>query len=184
MIMTVSELRQFITTDVEDSVLEAKLQALELLIRAYTNNNFQARAFRAIAVAKSAGHQLMTTQKNPFKAGDTLQITESELNAGLVNVSKLSDDGEITVKEELYDESGVVITKVVYPVDVKMGVANLLKWELDNRDKVGVASETISRHSVTYFNMDGDNSLMGYPKSLLGFLRPYKKARFGQGVRV
>ena len=183
MIMTVSELRQFIATDVEDSVLEAKLQALELLIRAYTNNNFQARAFRAIAVAMSTGHQLMTTQKNPFKAGDTLQITESELNAGLVNV-RTSSNGTITVKEELYDESGVVITKVVYPVDVKMGVANLLKWELDNRDKVGVASETISRHSVTYFNMDGDNSLMGYPKSLLGFLRPYKKARFGQGVRA
>ena len=183
MIMTVSELRQFITTDVEDSVLEAKLQALELLIRAYTNNNFQARAFRAIAVAMSTGHQLMTNQKNPFKAGDTLQITESELNAGLVNV-RTSSNGTITVKEELYDESGVVITKVVYPVDVKMGVANLLKWELDNRDKVGVASETISRHSVTYFNMDGDNSLMGYPKSLLGFLRPYKKARFGQGVRA
>ena len=183
MIMTVSELRQFITTDIEDSVLEAKLQALELLIRAYTNNNFQKRAFRAVAVAMSSGHQLMVNTPNPFKAGDTLQITDSELNAGIVNV-RTSSNGTITVKEELYDESGVIITKVVYPMDVKMGVANLLKWELNNRDKVGVASETISRHSVTYFNMDGDNSLMGYPKSLLGFLKPYMKARFGQGVRV
>ena len=183
MIMTVSELRQFITTDIEDSVLEAKLQALELLIRAYTNNNFQKRAFRAVAVAVSSGHQLMTNAANPFKAGDTLQITDSELNEGLVNVST-SSDGVITVKEELYDESGIIITKVVYPADIKMGVANLLKWELDNRDKVGVQSETISRHSVTYFNMDGDNSTMGYPKSLLGFLKPYMKARFGQGVRA
>ena len=183
MIMTVSELKQFITTDIEDSVLEAKLQALELLIRAYTNNNFQKRAFRAVAVAVSSGHQLMTNAANPFKAGDTLQITDSELNEGLVNVST-SSDGVITVKEELYDESGIIITKVVYPADIKMGVANLLKWELDNRDKVGVQSETISRHSVTYFNMDGDNSTMGYPKSLLGFLKPYMKARFGQGVRA
>lgn len=181
--MTVSELRQFITTDIEDSVLEAKLQALELLIRAYTNNNFQKRAFRTVAVAMSSGHQLMVATPNPFKAGDTLQITDSELNEGLVNV-RTSSNGTITVKEELYDESGVIITKVVYPMDVKMGVANLMKWELDNRDKVGIASETISRHSVTYFSMDGDNSLMGYPKSLLGFLKPYQKARFGQGVRV
>ncbi len=30
----------------------------------------------------------------------------------------------------------------------------------------------------TYFNMDGDNSVMGYPRSLLGFLKPYMKARF------
>ena len=125
----------------------------------------------------------MTAANNPFKAGDTLQITESELNAGLVNV-RTSSNGVITVKEDLYDESGVVITKVVYPMDVKLGVANMVKWQLDNGDKVGVQSETISRHSVTYFNMDVDNSSMGFPKSLLGFLKPYMKARFGQGLRV
>ena len=65
-----------------------------------------------------------------------------------------------------------------YPMDVKMGVMNMLNWNLENREKVGIQSETISRHSVTYFNMDGDNSTMGYPKSLLGFLKPYKRARF------
>lgn len=183
MIMTVAELRQFITTEETDQVLEAKLQALELSIRRYTNNNFQNRAFRAVASAMSSGHQLMVATANPFKAGDTLQITESELNAGLVTV-RTSSNGVITVKEELYDESGVIITKVVYPADVKMGVANLLKWQLDNADRIGVASETLSRHSVTYFNMDGDNSTMGFPKSLMGFLKPYMKARFGQGLRT
>ena len=65
-----------------------------------------------------------------------------------------------------------------YPMDVKLGVVNMLNWDLANRDKVGIQSETISRHSVTYFNMDGDNSTMGYPKSLLGFLKPYMRARF------
>jgi len=183
MIMTVAELRQFITTEETDQVLEAKLQALELSIRRYTNNNFQKRAFRAVAVAMASGHQLMVETANPFKAGDTLQITDSELNEGLVNV-RTSSNGVITVKEELYDESGVIITKVVYPADVKMGVANLLKWQLDNADRIGVASETLSRHSVTYFNMDGDNSTMGFPKSLMGFLKPYMKARFGQGLRI
>ena len=183
MIMTVEELRQYITTDADDQVLEAQLQALELLIRAYTNNNFQKRAFRAVAVALAGSNQLLVPGATPFKAGDTLEITESDLNAGLVNVEAVSD-GSITVMEELYDESGVVITKVVYPADVKQGVVRMLQWQLDNGDKVGVQSETISRHSVTYFNMDGDNSTMGFPKSLLGFLRPYKRARFGQGLRV
>lgn len=182
MIMTVDELRQFVTTDEADQALEARLQALELLIRAYTNNNFQKRAFRSVAVAM-AGHNLLVQGANPFKTSDTLQITESELNDGLVTVSA-SSNGAITVNEELYDESGVVITKVVYPADVKLGVANMLKWQLENGDKVGVASETISRHSVTYFDMAGDNSTMGFPKSVLGFLRPYKRARFGQGLRV
>lgn len=183
MIMTVTELKQFVTTDVPNNVLEARLQALELLIRAYTNNNFQKRAFRAVAVAVADGNQLLVPGSTPFKAGDTLEITESELNAGLVTVSAVSN-GAITVMEELYDESGVVLTKVVYPADVKQGVARMLQWQLDNGDKVGVQSETISRHSVTYFDMSGDNSTMGFPKSLLGFLRPYVRARFGQGLRV
>ena len=183
MIMTVAELRQFVTTDETDQVLEAKLQALELLIRAYTNNNFQVRAFRAVAVAMS-DKTLLCGSTIPFKVGDTLQITESELQPNvLVSVADVSGS-TVTVNEELFDEGGVVVTKVVYPADVKLGVANMLKWQFNNGDKVGVQSETISRHSVTYFNLDGDNSILGFPKSLLGFLKPYMKARFGQGLRV
>lgn len=183
MLMTVAELRQFVTTDETDQVLEARLQALELSIRGYTNNNFQKRAFRAVAVAVAAKNQLICPTTTPFKASDTLEITESELNNGLVTIDSISGL-VMSVREELYDESGVVITKVVYPADVKLGAARMLQWQLENGDKVGVQSETISRHSVTYFNMDGDNSTMGFPKSLLGFLRPYRKARFGQGLRV
>ena len=116
MIITVQELRRHVDTAVEDQVLEAMLQALELSIHGYTNNNFA-------------------------RVG-------------------------------------------TYPMDIKMGVINLMKWELTNRDKAGIASESISRHSVTYFDMTGDNSAMGYPKALTGFLRPYMKARFGQGLRA
>lgn len=183
MILTVDELRQYVNTDEDDFALEAQLNALELLIRAYTNNNFQKRAFRAVAVAVAEGNQLLTSGTVPFRVGDTLEITESDLNTGLVTVLSVSD-GVITVSEDLYDESGVILTKVVYPADVKQGVARMVQWQLDNGDKVGVQSETISRHSVTYFNMDGDNSSMGFPKSLLGFLRPYMRARFGQGLRA
>lgn len=153
MIMTVTELKQYVTTDISNKVLEARLQALELLVRGYTNNNFQKRAFRSVAVAVADGNQLLSAGTTPFKAGDTLEITESDLNSGLVTVSAVSD-GVITVTEELFDESGVVITKVVYPADVKQGVARMLQWQLDNGDKVGVQSETISRHSVTYFNIE------------------------------
>ena len=184
MILSVAELRQYIESDETDQALEARLQALELLVRGYTNNNFQLRAIRAVAVAVSANNTLMLNTPIPFRVGDTLQITDSDLLPDkLVTVTAVTD-GAVTVAEELYDEGGVVVTKVHYPADIKMGVVNLMRWELDNRDKVGIASETISRHSVTYFNMDGDNSLMGYPKSLLGFLKPYHRARFGRGIRV
>lgn len=184
MILTVAELRKYITTDDEDRVLEARLQALELLIRAYTNNNFQARAFRAVAVAVSNGNKLLFNSPIPFKVGDTLQITESDfMQDELVTVLSV-DSSSVTVSGELIDESGVVVTKVKYPMDVKIGVVNLMNWELNNREKVGVASESISRHSVTYVDQTKDNTVMGYPVALVGFLKPYRKARFGRGIRV
>ena len=47
MIISVEEFKRFVPTAVEeDSVLEVRLQALELLVRKYTNNNFQNRAVR------------------------------------------------------------------------------------------------------------------------------------------
>lgn len=119
-LMTVAELRQYVTTDETDQALEAKLLALELSIQGYTNNNFKRH---------------------------------------------LTAEGE-------------------YPMDVKMGAVNLLKWDMNNRDKVGIASETISRHSVTYIDQTAANTLMGYPASLMGFLKPYMRARFGQGLSV
>ncbi len=181
MIMTVAELRRYIDTDVEDSVLEAKLHAAELAIRAYTNNNFQLRAFRSVAIS-NGDSTLLCKGAIPFKSGDTLQITESELMPDQLVTVAFIDGNTITVNEPLYEESGVVITKVKYPQDVKMGAVNLLKWELSNREKVGIASETISRHSVTYFDMGKENTSMGFPVSLLGFLKPYRKARFGRGI--
>lgn len=184
MILTVSELKNHITTEEDDQVLEGKLQALELLIRAYTNNNFQVRAFRAVAVAVAEGSTLLFNSPVPFKVGDTLQISESDfMQDELVTVLSM-DGSSITVSGDLSDESGVVVTKVKYPMDVKMGIVNLMKWELDNREKVGVASESISRHSVTYVDQTGENTIMGYPVALMGFLKPYRKARFGRGIRV
>lgn len=184
MILSISELRQYINTDADDQVLGAKLQSLELLIRAYTNNNFQIRAIRAVAVAVEESNTLLFNSPVPFRVGDTLQITESDFMPGeLVTVESVSY-GSVTVLEDLADESGVVVTKVKYPMDVKMGVVNLMKWELDNREKVGVASESISRHSVTYVDQTGENTVMGYPVALMGFLKPYRKARFGRGISV
>ena len=155
-------------------MLEARLQALELLIRKYTNNNFQNKNIRFTCNASSAGLDFSTSY---LKVGDKIQISQSEFNDGLY-VIKSNSSGLITLDKTVYDEQDILVTKIEYPFDIQMGVTNMIKWDIENRDKVGIQSESISRHSVTYFNMDGDNSLMGYPKSLLGFLEPYKKARF------
>lgn len=174
MIISVEELKKRITTDKSDPELEEMLAGIENAIRNYTNNNFQHRGFRTVGTIEDGKLYLDAAV---FKAGDTIEISESYYNAGLYVVPEGTEGDVITLPGAL-DETDVLVTKVVYPPDVKNGAVNMLKWDLENRPKVGVQSETLSRHSVTYYNMDGDNSVMGYPKSLFGFLKPYRKARF------
>lgn len=161
-------------TGQDATMLQKKLNALELIIRKYTNNNFQNRNIRFTGNSLNdrifGGHSFI-------RVGDTIQISESEVNDGLYVVTEIGKDF-IRVDKELYTIDFNMITKVVYPEDIQVGIINLLKYEVDMRDKVGIKSETISRHSVTYFDLDANNQVMGYPVSLLGFLKPYMKARF------
>lgn len=181
MIVSISEFRQFMQTDETDAVLEMRLKALEHMIRGYTNNNFQVRGTGRVADVVAGRFTLEAL--NPYEIGDTLQISGSDKNDGLYTVRESNDD-TFTVNEKTRDEIDVFITQVEYPEDVKVGVMELLKYDLENREKAGVQSETISRHSVTYQALDKSNTVQGYPTHLMGFLRRHVKARFGQGVRV
>lgn len=179
MIISVEQLKEYIQTDKSDSVLEDMLQALESMIRNYTHNRFLKMPYVRIN-ADIVGGVFISTTKVPFKVGDTIQVSvgSDATDCGIYTVKEVKDDTTFTVKESISDIWDATISLVEYGADIRMGVVNMLQWDLKNRKKVGIQSETISRHSTTYFNMDGDNSAMGYPKSLLGFLKPYKKARF------
>lgn len=157
-----------------DERINRKLKAIEQTIRAYTNNNFQNRAYRC--TADIIGGVFYSKGEMPFSVDDTIQISESGLNAGLCTVSSVQES-ICTVNEDVTDEKDVLLTKIVYPDDVIDCVVNLLEWEIKNRGKVGIQSETLSRHSVTYFNQDANNQVMGYPASLLGCLKSYRKVR-------
>jgi hypothetical protein len=183
LIISVPELRQYISTDVEDQALEARLQALELLIRGNTNNNFQVKGTGRIADV--VGGFFTVEALNPYKVGDTIHVSGSDKNDGLYTI-KEADDNSFRVNEPTRDEIDIFVTLVDYPADVKMGVIELLKYDLENRKKVsaGIQSETISRHSVTYKVPDKSDTVKGYPQHLMGFLERHMKARFGQGVRA
>jgi hypothetical protein len=176
MILSVAEAKNFLPelTTMSDDLLKQKLDAVEVMVRKYTNNNFQNRNIRFLA--DSVGTIL--NGSSPFlMEGDTIQVSDSRVNDGLYVLTSVSDDS-VVVDRPLFSVEHNLVTKVEYPADVKFGVVNLLKWDIANRDKVGIKSETISRHSVTYFDLDSSNQVMGYPVSLLGFLESYKKARF------
>lgn len=174
MIISVENAKNYVPNK-SDQELELMLQALEQNIRNYTNNRFHQKPLKRIHADVIAG--VFIAASVPFSVGDTIHVTKGEeaTDCGVYTIKEIQGD-TFTVKEDVDDFANIKVTKVKYGADIKLGVINLLKWEADR--KVGIQSETISRHSVTYFNMDGDNSTMGYPKSLLGFLKPYMKARF------
>ena len=175
MIISVEKAKELISFNGwTDEKIRMKLLAVEQTIRAYTNNNFQDRECRR--TADIVGGLLLVEALTPFDIGDTVQISETSLNKGLFTVAS-ADDSTFTVEEPVKDEKDVLVTKVVYPADVIACCVNLMEWEVNNRGKVGIQSETLSRHSTTYFNMDGANQVMGYPASLLGCLKPYRKCR-------
>ena len=186
MLMTVEELKQYVTTDRSDAVLGAMLQALELTIRRYTNNNFQNRGFRV--EADIVDGEFHTGVIAPFVAGDTVMISESDKQSGMLCTVKEVKDGSFTVNENVTDEDDVLVTEVVYPADIMLGAANINDWQLRNQamnsgdtSAAPVASETISRHSVSYVTDASEADLstdFGVPKKHVAFLMGYKKARF------
>lgn len=158
----------------DPNVLQEKLDGIEILIRKYTNNNFQNRNIRFSA---SSDGFILNGSSTFLKVGDTIQISQSGVNDGLYLVDGVGEN-QITVNKELFAVDQNLVTKIEYPIDVVMGVINLMKWEVTNRDKIGIKSESLSRHSVTYFDLDANNQHLGYPVAMLGFLDLYKKVRF------
>lgn len=186
MLMTVEEFKMFVKTDLTDALLEKKLAALELAIRKNTNNNFQNRGFRASYDIR--GKSFISESLTPFEVGDTVMITESRLQEDRLCTVESVDELSFTVNEKVYDENNVLVTKVEYPEDVKLGAVDILKWKLKNEaandgdtSKKEIQSETLSRYSVTYAQDTTEKDIdpdFGVPRKYTAFLREYEKARF------
>lgn len=156
-----------------DEKIEMKLKAIEKTVREYTNNNFQVRGYRVRAYIAD-GVLVSESGAVPFTVDDTVQISNSQLNSGIYTVVG-ADDTTFTVSDDIKDENGVLVTKIVYPDDVIDCCVKLLEWEKDFGNKVGIKSETLSRHSVTY--EDSAGLFHGYPKGILNGVWHYRKAR-------
>lgn len=174
MIISLEEAKNLITfpDSWTDEKIRMKLLAVEQTIRAYTNNNFQDRDYRR--TADIIGGLFLVEALTPFDVGDTVQISETALNKGLFTVAS-ADDSTFAVEEPVKDENDVLVTKIVYPADVVDCCVNLMEWELNNRGKIGIKSETLSRHSVTY--EDSASMFRGYPKGILSAVSHYRKVR-------
>ena len=172
MIITVADLKkQMDCGTATDEEITIKLKAIESVIRAYTNNNFQQRGVRF------AGYSDDTSVYGTpqfFNVDDTVQISGSSVNDGLYLVTSVDTD-HIEVDAPLHAVEYNLVTKVKYPHDVVQCAVDLYRWKQNMGEKVGIKSETLSRHSVTY--EDSATLYMGYPVGILNGLQLYKKAR-------
>lgn len=185
MLMTTDELRQFIITDKPDAVLKGMLEALETSIRGYTNNNFQNRGIRIRADIEK--NMFVSESSIPFSVGDTIMVTDSDIQSDKLAVVEEVNDFSFSAGNWC-DDDNILVTKVEYPADVKLGIADIIEWQLRNKainsgdtSQAAIASETISRHSVSYVTDASENDLssdFGVPNKYIAFLKGYKKARF------
>ena len=161
--------------DIDDDLITNKLSVIEHAIRKHTNNNFQNRLIRFNASVEGG----VIKGSSPYlKQLDTIEISDG-VNKGIYTVISLNDN-EVRTIEPLYDYPEQLITKVEYPIDVIEGAIDLLDWELikEGKELTGVASESISRHNVSYVQRTNDNTINGYPIELFNFCENYKRARF------
>ena len=130
----------------DTKILQKKLNALELLIRKYTNNNFQNRSIRFIG--NSLGDRIFGG--HPFiRIGDTIQISESEVNDGLYVVTEVGKNF-IRLDKEVFNVDSNMVTKVVYPEDIQVGIINLLKLiPLDNMAMISELSASLDVKKIT-----------------------------------
>lgn len=162
---TVSEL-----SNIPDEELKLMSEGVEDFIRQYTNNNFINRNITFNTPSVEGKLEMVSPL---VKVGDTILISNSQYNNGVYVLN--SENG--TLDRELFDCDDNKVSLVQYPIAIKLGFTKLLKYNATMDKKAGIASESISRHSVSYVQPDS-NSIGGYPAHLMSFLKPYMKARF------
>lgn len=166
----VKEMSKF--SNYNENEIERKLKKIEYAIRSYTHNEFLSKNIRFEA---NISDNVILFNTNYIKANDTVLI-RNDFIKDIFTIQEIIDSG-LKIKEDFENADNNLIVKVVYPFDVIEGALEVLEWDFKMRSKVGVKSETLSRHSLTYYDNDSNNTVNGYPVSLFGFLKPYRKAR-------
>ena len=176
MIITLGDARA-----IDDSITQEDLDAFEVAFRSLTNNNFQNKHIRFKDI-EFVGENLIAV-KDPIvgiKTGDTIEVNYSHYNDGLYVIESI-DGKQITVQGTPFfvaNTSGSMLTLVQYPADVVRGIKKLIEYDKKMASKIGTKSESISRMSITYYDVNASENIDGYPASLLSFLTKYEKMRW------
>ena len=176
MIITLGDARA-----IDDSITQEDLDAFEVAFRSLTNNNFQNKHIRFKDI-EFVGENLIAV-KDPIvgiRTGDTIEVNYSHYNDGLYVIESI-DGKQITVQGTPFfvaNTGGAMLTLVQYPADVTRGIKKLIAYDKKMASKVGIKSESISRMSTTYYDVNASETVDGYPTAMVSFLKKYEKMRW------
>ena len=161
-------------------VTQSWLDGIESAIRELTNNNFQVPAMRVQGLEFYDGKIVLKKGNIGLKENDTIQVSGSAVNDGVYTIKNVENnalilDNDIVIAR---DEPLSCVTFVRYPSDIKLGVEKLLEYDAKMGHKIGIKSEMLSRHSVSYFDQNASESIAGYPAALMKFLENHRKLRW------
>lgn len=167
-----------------EDIYPEDLDAFESMVRKLTNNNFQIKDIRLSNVSFESPNliHIHSGDLTGFRLNDTVEVNNSSYNDGIYTISEVTDRTiKVNGLETFISSSSAdaIVTLVKYPSDIKRGVKKLIQYDKKMSDKLGVKSETVSRMSTTYYDVNASENIEGYPASLLSFLKKYKKMRWG-----
>ena len=176
MIITLGDARA-----IDDSITQDDLDALETSVRELTNNKFQNVHIRFKGI-EFVGNNLIAVN-DPIvglKVGDTIEVNYSHYNDGLFVIEEIAGK-QIKVQGTPFfvaNTGGSMLTLVQYPADIARGIKKLIAYDKKMASKVGIKSESISRMSITYYDVNASETVDGYPAALVSFLQKYEKMRW------
>ncbi len=167
----------------DSTITQDTLDSYETAIRQVTHNNFQVTSVRAWGVMIEGDTATFRSDEltAALKADDTVEINGSGVNDGLYTVVS-AENAAVTLDRAprlAGTFSEATMTLVEYPADVKEGVRKLIKYDKKMAGKTGIKAETISRMSTTYYDVNSNESVSGYPANLMSFIKKYTKMYWG-----
>ena len=176
MIITLGDARA-----IDDSITQDDLDALETSVRELTNNNFQNVHIRFKGIEFMANNLIAVKDSIVgLKVGDTIEVNYSHYNDGLFVIEEIAGK-QIKVQGTPFfvaNTGGAMLTLVQYPADIARGIKKLIAYDKKMASKVGIKSESISRMSITYYDVNASETVDGYPAALVSFLQKYEKMRW------
>lgn len=164
----------------DSTIQQADLDGLEVTVRNLTNNKFQNTGIRYKQLRFSGNQITCMFDVKGIRVGDTVEINDSIYYDGLYMVESVNQRVIGLVGADFENEfiSKAILTKIEYPPDILLGVKKVLTYQAKMSSKLGIKSESVSRMSTTYFDVNAADNIDGLPAALFSFLNKYRKMRW------